>query len=127
MQESATAMISLPMIVTNTYHLLFNGSKFGDSLGYLTSHQYNGSAVVDCIICCETLFKQILNFKVHNFHGSLSDHCMISLTDIATKPQVKTAKGKLFDMTRTFKWGEGRRLQTFFQFDTHETSPRGSK
>lgn len=86
---------------------ILNGRKPGDSIGYFTSHQYNGSGVVDYAICSESLLGDIVSFKVHKFVGTLSDHCMISFTLKHYKHcPVKVPEAPLSPMPRMFKWNE---------------------
>ena len=57
---------------------IVNGRKMGDSSGKRTCHEYNGSSLVDYIICDVSLLSKILTFKVHDRFDHLSDHCPIS-------------------------------------------------
>lgn len=85
---------------------ILNGRKLGDSAGYFTSHQYNGSSVVDYAICSEDLLDDIPYFKVHNFIGTISDHCMISFS-LKQKARRTTSKhSTLHDLPLNFKWHE---------------------
>lgn len=87
---------------------ILNGRKIGDSMGYFTSHQYNGSSVVDYAICSEALLTDISYFKVHHFLGSLTDHCMISMYINAKLPSPTSAKSvHLHKLPRQFKWNQG--------------------
>lgn len=89
---------------------ILNGRKLGDSLGYFTSHQYNGSSVVDYAICSESIFDDITYFKVHSFKGTLSDHCMISFTFRACVPTAETATRRLYEIPQQYKWGPDSKL-----------------
>ena len=87
---------------------ILNGRKLGDTPGYLTSHQYNGSSTVDYVICSHTLFPEIPVLKVHQYLGTLSDHCMLSFTILTNKtPQTDNNKPlSLHELRPTFKWDE---------------------
>ena len=54
-----------------------NGRKVGDLFGKYTSHQWNGSSVVDYAIVDQAIFKSISFFEVGNFIPWISDHCAI--------------------------------------------------
>jgi len=87
---------------------ILNGRKIGDSMGYLTSHQYNGSSVVDYAICSEALLTDIAYFKIHDLIGTLTDHCMISFfLKAKLDHQIKEQPIKLTDQPKQFKWKEG--------------------
>lgn len=86
---------------------ILNGRKLGDTLGYYTSYQYNGRSTIDYAICSESLLNSIPYFKVHKLEGTLSDHCMISFTLLANRPQNHSTHATLYDMPEPFKWGEG--------------------
>ena len=52
----------------------------GDIFGKCTSHNWNGSSVVDLCISSNDLFDRIANFTVEPYTPWLSDHCMINTT-----------------------------------------------
>jgi len=85
---------------------LLNGRKIGDTLGYYTSHQYNGSSVVDYAICSATLLDEIPYFKVHKFLGTVSDHCMISFTLLSKISPHQETSISLKALPKQFKWSE---------------------
>lgn len=58
---------------------ILNGRKFGDTLGRYTSFQPQGCSVVDYFIVSECLMKKISLFHVHDYVGTMSDHCQISI------------------------------------------------
>ena len=51
---------------TNEY-IVLNGRKTGDIFGNYTSHQWNGSSVVDYVITTYTNYDKILNFSVGEY------------------------------------------------------------
>ena len=57
--------------------LIMNGRKIGDVFGSLTSHQWNGSSVVDYFLSPNTFAHNILNFSVGKYIPWISDHCPI--------------------------------------------------
>jgi len=83
---------------------ILNGRKLGDTAGYFTSHQYNGSSVIDYAICSHNLLNAIPYFKVHKFQGLISDHCMISFMLQCNKPETTDDNITLHDLPPTFKW-----------------------
>ena len=58
---------------------ILNGRKLGDSLGKFTCHEYGGSSTVDYIglLAHYNIFEDIPFFKVNEWLGHASDHCMI--------------------------------------------------
>ena len=60
--------------------LIMNGRKVGDLFGSCTSHQWNGSSVVDYFLAPNTFQQKILNFSVDKFVPWISDHCPIHTT-----------------------------------------------
>lgn len=60
--------------------LILNGRKTGDIFGNFTSHNWNGSSVVDYGIASNQIFDNICNFSVGPYVPWLSDHCFISTT-----------------------------------------------
>ena len=52
----------------------------GDVFGAFTSHNWNGSSVVDYCIVSNEIYDRASKFSVGNFIPWLSDHCMISTT-----------------------------------------------
>ena len=61
-----------------TFNLcIINGRKTGDHTGNFTSFQPGGSSVIDYAIASQSLFKNILTFKVGAFKPWISDHCPI--------------------------------------------------
>ena len=55
--------------------IILNGRKIGDLSGKFTSHQWNGSAVVDYVLIPHWFSKNILKFSIGEFIPWLSDHC----------------------------------------------------
>ena len=61
---------------TNEFALV-NGRKIGDLFGKLTSHQYNGSSMIDCLLTETKSFEKVSFFEVGDYTPWLSDHCPI--------------------------------------------------
>ena len=77
---------------TNEFAIV-NGRKLGDLFGKYTSHQYNGSSTVDCLITTKRGFEKILYFEVGEYIPWLSDHSPVFADvklDIDTKDQDET-------------------------------------
>lgn len=91
---------------------ILNGRKIGDSIGHYTSHQYNGSSVIDYAVCSESILNRIASFHVHDLIGSLTDHCMISFTLISNfHPRLQDTN--LRKLPLGFKWDDKR--ESMFQ------------
>ena len=60
--------------------LILNGRLPGDIFGNFTSHNWNGSSVVDYCIAPNLMFDSISKFSVGKYVPWLSDHCMINTT-----------------------------------------------
>jgi hypothetical protein len=58
--------------------LILNGRKTGDIFGAFTSHNWNGSSVVDYSIASNSITDCICNFSVGQYIPWLSDHCLIN-------------------------------------------------
>ena len=83
---------------------ILNGRTIGDSCGYYTSHQYNGSSTVDYGISSSTMLRDIVYFKIHPFIGTISDHCMTSLAIRTNRVTNPTKTTKLTKMPQFYKW-----------------------
>ena len=69
--------------------LILNGRTTGDLFDSFTSHQWNGSSVVDYALTSNIFTKNILEFRVGNFVPWLSDHCPLHITICINKPLVR--------------------------------------
>ena len=58
-----------------------NGRSLGDTVGNLTSFQYNGCPTVDYCIVDQKVFQNVIFFKVGDF-TVYSDHCQITNNDL---------------------------------------------
>ena len=56
---------------------IVNGRKVGDQFGNFTSFQWNGNSLIDYVISSQSLFHQILTFKVGEYKPWISDHCAL--------------------------------------------------
>jgi hypothetical protein len=52
----------------------------GDIFGKFTSHNWNGSSVVDYCVASNEMLDRISNFSVGKYIPWLSDHCIINTT-----------------------------------------------
>ena len=59
--------------------LILNGRTTGDLFGSFTSHQWNGSSVVDYALVSNEFSKNILTFRVGPYLPWLSDHFPLHL------------------------------------------------
>ena len=64
-------------------YIIINGRKVGDIFGKHTSHQWNGSSLVDYLITPNKDYDKIDSFSVGEYSPWLSDHCPI-YTEITT-------------------------------------------
>ena len=60
--------------------LILNGRNVGDLSGRFTSHQWNGSAVVDYFLSQNDFVKNISKLAIGKFIPWLSDHCPLHTT-----------------------------------------------
>ena len=86
--------------------LIMNGRKVGDLFGSCTSHQWNGSSVVDYFLAPNTFSQKILNFSVDKFVPWISDHCPIHTTISLNqlKTMQKTPPIELTKVAPRFMW-----------------------
>ena len=83
--------------------LIVNGRKSGDIFGKMTSHQYNGSSVVDYLISSN--IDQVSDFAVGDFIPWLSDHCPIYCTISLKSPLPSNAQNaQLSEKEPGFTW-----------------------
>ena len=66
----------LDFCMSNEFAIV-NGRKIGDRFGKCTSHKYNGSSMVDCVLAPIGYLEKISHFKVGAFIPWLSDHTPI--------------------------------------------------
>ena len=74
---------------TNDY-VIANGRTLGDIYGSYTSHQWNGSSVVDYVLTPTIDYETVRNFSVGTFIPWLSDHCPIYSELNLSSPILKT-------------------------------------
>ena len=86
--------------------LILNGRTTGDLFGSFTSHQWNGSSVVDYALTSNIFTKNILEFRVGNFVPWLSDHCPLDITICINKPLVRNVsiEEAITDVPPGFMW-----------------------
>ena len=84
---------------------ILNGRISGDTAGWFTCHNTQGSSVVDYAIVSQDLLDKILYFEVGDFMGHLSDHCLISWGLICNYSKDQNEHtGKLLSFPKQFKW-----------------------
>ena len=86
--------------------LIVNGRKVGDLFGNYTSHQWNGSRVVDYLITSSSHFDNIFNFSIGEFIPWLSDHCPLYTKIVINgdKPNEKEQNKNLKYKEPGFRW-----------------------
>ena len=96
----------LIQLCSNSNLLILNGRKLGDTHGSYTSHQPNGSSVVDLSMCSHDLYADISHFKVLE-PTWLSDHCPTQSfinTDSFKDYYCQNDSSPVCDMPTKFKW-----------------------
>ena len=96
--------------------LILNGRIVGDIFGNLTSHQWNGSSVVDYAMTPNNFSKTNQNFSVGKFIPWISDHCPIFTAlqgDWASKPLNKLQTKDLQNIPVGHAWNEASRDRYF--------------
>ena len=89
---------------TNDF-IIVNGRKSGDIFGKYTSHQWNGSSVVDYTITQNTKVNNIQDFSIGDYIPWLSDHCPINTTISFSSPKnITKTTTKLTAREQGFKW-----------------------
>ena len=100
---------------TNDFAII-DGRKIGDLFGKYTSHQYNGSSVIDLTITSFDYYDNITFFQVGDYVPWLSDHTpiftSISLDIDRREPEIPT---ELHDRTLGYIWNEDSK-ETFKTF-----------
>ena len=86
--------------------LILNGRTIGDVFGSCTSHQWNGSSVVDYVLSPNDFTKNILKFCVGNLVPWLSDHCPLHITILLNKLEVRNenTKREMLSLSPGFIW-----------------------
>ena len=94
-------------------YLIMNGRTIGDLFGKFTSHQWNGSSVVDYFITPNNFAKQIVNFNVGEYLPWLSDHCPIHTTIVLKyyRKQFNTHTENLTSLTPRIIWDENAKIR----------------
>ena len=91
--------------------LILNGRKTGDIFGKFTSHNWNGSSVVDYCVVSNQIFENIANFSVGQYIPWLSDHCLINTTldlnDAFSRKEMEQMKPT--DLHPEWVWNESER------------------
>ena len=106
--------------------LILNGRKVGDLSGNFTSHQWNGSAVVDYVLTPNDFAKNISKFSVGKFVPWLSDHCPLHTTIVfnGVVSSNNNRKGKLNMLHPGFVWDEDAKLRYTNALQSKEVGDR---
>ena len=90
--------------------LIMNGRKTGDIAGNCTSHQWNGSSVVDYAIVPNKFANKIQNFHVDQFIPWLSDHSPIHTTinfnHLEASPKSTKSEKKGMHVPKKYLWND---------------------
>ena len=86
--------------------VILNGRKVSDLWGKMTSHQHNGSAVVDYVIVSVNLLSEVGNFSVGEFSAWVSDHCHL-LFEVKSVQNIPKQQEKLSELPSSFRFKEG--------------------
>ena len=84
--------------------LIMNGRKIGDTVGKFTSHQYNGSAVVDYVLSPSRFAQNVSKFSVGTFIPWLSDHCSLHTTLMLSYSKPSKDTNTMKDVHPGFIW-----------------------
>ena len=89
-------------------YVIVNGRKVGDIFGKHTSHQWNGSALVDYLITPNQDYDKIDNFSIGEYTPWLSDHCPIYTELSINRPKQKECENniKLHKKEPGYIWNE---------------------
>ena len=91
--------------------LIINGRKIGDTMGKFTSHQYNGSAVVDYVLSPVWFAHNISKFQVGKFIPWLSDHCPLHTTLTLSYTRHNLDKKGMKELHPGFIWNSETKLK----------------
>ena len=72
----------------------------------MTSHQSNGSAVVDYVIVPVNLLREVGFFSVEKFSAWVSDHCHL-LFEIKSVQNIPKEQEKLAELPSSFRFKDG--------------------
>ena len=86
--------------------MILNGRTTGDLFGSFTSHQWNGSSVVDYALTSNAYMENVLSFRVGPYLPWLSDHCSLHTTiRINNSWSInRTNDSKLMKLSPGFVW-----------------------
>ena len=86
--------------------LIINGRKSGDIFGKYTSHQWNGSSVVDYGITSIVFMEKVSSFIIGNYVPWLSDHCPLftTISLLGTIPNVTHTEPELKNREPGYYW-----------------------
>ena len=106
--------------------LIINGRKIGDLFGSSTSHQWNGSSVVDYFLAPIAFFPKISNFSVGQFVPWISDHCPIHITIVINELKATEIilDKKLENAPPRFVWEENSRNKFVTELNSPHTKER---
>ena len=88
--------------------VILNGRTLGDLAGNCTSHQYNGSAVVDYFIVARQLDEHVLYLMVHDV-CDLSDHTALTVSlnfNCSANVENYSTSHNYSRFPKSFKWDE---------------------
>ncbi len=103
---------------------LLNGRCLGDLRGLFTSHQPEGSSVVDYNIVNKDFFNKVRTFSVHSL-TDFSDHCPLSLNVNIHKSLVPESKSSdLSPLPSRYVWEDNSKDKLLYQLSLQETNDR---
>ena len=83
---------------------IVNGRKNGDLFGEKTCFRWNGSSLIDLVICSSSLFTTISYLQVDEFLSWLTDHCLVSFSLNVNTMVMQSSKIKLSEVPGKFLW-----------------------
>ena len=105
-QEIKTRGKDLLDICKMNDYLIMNGRTIGDLFGKFTSHQWNGSSVVDYFIVPNYFAKHVINFTVGEYLPWLSDHCPTHATILLKNHRKQGSTENLTSLSPSITWDD---------------------
>ena len=83
---------------------IVNERKNGDLFGEKACFRWNGSSLIDLVICSSALFSSIAFLQVGELLPWLTDHCPVTCSINLSYISTFQSNIKLFDMLEKFIW-----------------------
>ena len=90
---------------------IVNGRKNGDLFGEKTCFRWNGSSLIDLVICSSSLFSSITFLQVGELLPWMTDHCPVTISINLSYISKIESYIKLVDMPEKFIWKSGSKIR----------------